>query len=114
MDQQSHPKFYAMEDSFPPDVVSPAPGALLEEQSWLNMPIVSLFIASVGITAVTIAIVAVCASALSIPTAAVIAGAGLASTLVGGIGFFGYSSRNTAVNITAPVPLREQNMESFS
>ncbi len=64
------------------------------EQGLLNMQVVSLFIASMGITAVTVAIVAVCASALSLPTAAIIAGAGLAATIVGSIGFFGYSPRN--------------------
>lgn len=89
---------------FAPYFQNQAPDALPEEQSWLNMQIVSLFIASIGITAVTVAIVAVCASALSIPTAAIIAGAGLASTLVGGIGFFAYSSRNTAVSDIHEVP----------
>lgn len=93
------------------DTTSVASGIRFEldarpEQGWLNMQVMSLFVAGLGVGAVALGVIALCAPSLLVAATATYAAVGLASTVLGGIGFFAPSRpRDIEPAVSAIPPL---------
>lgn len=78
------------------DTTSVASGIRFEldarpEQGWLNMQVMSLFVAGLGVGAVALGVIALCAPAVLAAASLAFATVGIAATVIGGIGFFAQS-----------------------